>query len=63
MQCQTLVSNTKYKGKFVALKSFSENIVVASGISPKAVMARANKKGIECPVIVFVPEKNTTHVF
>lgn len=60
---QTLVSDKKYKGKYVALKSFAENVVVASGKNPSEVMARANKKGVKEPVLVFVPEKPAVHIY
>lgn len=63
MQSQTLVSNKKYKGKYVALKSFQENTVVASGKEPVRVIERANKKGVANPVIVFVPLNHMTHVY
>lgn len=63
MTDRILVANGKYKGKYVALKSFAERIVVASGVDPQAVIARANKKGFDTPVLVFVPENSTTHVY
>ena len=58
-----LFRTRKYNGKYVALKSFNENTVVASGLDPKAVISRANKKGITEPVIVYVPQENEIHVF
>ena len=63
MQCQTLVSNKRYRGKYVALRSFQENKVVASGKEPVKVLERANKKGVSSPVIVFVPLNHMTHVY
>jgi hypothetical protein len=64
MSCQTLVSNKKYAGKYVALKSFVENKVIASGKNPSEVIKRANKKGIKDPVLIFVPQnRNSTFIF
>jgi len=63
MQCQTLVPNKKYTGKYVALKSFVDNKVVASGQDPSKVIERANKKGVTNPVLVFVPKKATAHIY
>jgi hypothetical protein len=50
-------------GKYVALKSFVDKKVVASGNKPSEVAERAGKKGVKNPVIVFVPEKNISHVY
>ena len=63
MHCQTLVKETKYKGMYVALKSFCDNQVVASGMQPGEVLAQAELQGHKMPVIVFVPEKEMTHVY
>jgi len=53
----------KYVGKFVATKTFNDRNVVASGKNPNDVIARAAKKGCESPVIFFVPDKNTLHIY
>jgi len=50
----------KYFGKYVALRSFSDNTVVASGTDPEAVMSRAKSKKA---VILFVPEKALACVY
>ena len=63
MHYQTLVTGKRYKGRYVALKSFRDNKVIASGKKPDDVLERANKKGIPSPVLIFVPEKDTTHVY
>ena len=62
-ECQTLVTSKKYSGKYVALKSFKENKVVASGKRPEDVLNRASLKGCKQPVIIFVPANNVTHVY
>lgn len=63
MKPQTLVTQKKYLGKYVALKSLKDNKVVASGKKPIEVVRRANKKGISAPVIIFVPESSMTHIY
>lgn len=60
---QTLVSSKKYMGKYVALKSFNSNKVIASGDNPTLVVNRAIGKGINSPVIIFVPINNMTHIY
>ena len=54
---RVLVSQKKHMGKIVALRSFSDNTVVASGTDYAAVLARARKAGVERPVMVRVPAK------
>lgn len=51
----------KYFGKYIAMPSFAERKVVASGKNPKEVIARAVQKGFPHPVLMFMPEKNTVH--
>lgn len=63
MRCQTLVKDAKYKGSYVALRSFKDNHVVASGMQPEDVIEQAERLGCKMPVIVFVPEKEMTHVY
>lgn len=63
MLCQTLVKDDKYKGQYVALKSFKDNYIVASGSQPGEVIALAERQGCKSPVIMFVPEKEMTHVY
>ena len=63
MQPMTLVSGHQYEGKYVALKSFSDNTVVAYGEAPVDALKEAEKKGITDPVVVFVPQSNMTHVY
>lgn len=58
----TLVSNKKYVGKYVALESFNSKKVGASGDNPTLVVNRAADKGIDAPVVFFVPVDNTSHI-
>ena len=45
MKSQALVAEKKYEGKYVALESFTNNRVVASGKDPLRVMTAAGKTG------------------
>lgn len=64
MQSRTLVKNSnKYIGKYVALQSFNHRDVVASGKDPLDVVARAEAKGFKSPVIVYIPQKGSVHIY
>lgn len=63
MGAKVLVANAKYSGKHVAMKSFEDNTIVASGKNPGKVYVAAQKKGVDNPVMVFVPKKDTTYIF
>jgi len=52
-----LVPDKKMLGRFVALRSFSDNTVVASGTDAGRVIHTAQSKGIETPVVMFIPPK------
>lgn len=63
MGSQVLVADKKYEGQFVALESFSTHRVVASGDNPSTVVEEARKKGVKTPVLLFVPQKDLTHIY
>lgn len=64
MKPRTLLSKgDKYRGKYVALKSFSSKTVIGSGTKPKTVLKAAQKKGVKEPVIFYVPEKDVKHIY
>lgn len=52
-----LVPDKKMLGRFVALRSFSDNTVVASGKDVGRVIHVAKTKGVESPVVMFIPPK------
>jgi len=62
-QYQVLVKKEKYRGKYVAFEDFNKRDVVVSGRDPSKVIENARKKGIDSPVFLFVPEKNTTYLY
>ena len=53
----------KYEGKYVALKSFTDNTVLAFGKKPQKVLEAALETGIEEPVIVYIPRRDTNYIY
>lgn len=63
MDPYTLVDNEEYQGKYVALRSFSDNTVLSSGDKPEKVMDAARETGAEEPVIIYVPKRDMTYIY
>lgn len=51
-----VVSDDRYLGKFVALRSFADKTVIAAGKNAEKVIAAARRKGVASPVVFFVPK-------
>lgn len=61
---RSLIKDTKkYRGKYVALKSFSSHKVVSAGPNPLIVSQKAQQQGIKKPVIFHVPKKSVTNIY
>lgn len=60
---KVLVGTDQYNGRYVALKSFDDNMVVGSGDDPETALEEAHAKGFKDPVILFVPEKDVVHIY
>ena len=58
-----LVAEDKYDGKYVALRSFTDSEVLASGDDPIKVMKAAKEQGAASPVLFYVPERDMTFVY
>jgi hypothetical protein len=59
-----LVKNSKkYFGQYVAVKSFSDRTVISHGLKPMVVIKEAERKGIQEPVLIFVPQKGMLNVY
>ena len=54
----TLITEDGYEGKYVALVSFSDRRIIASGNDPGKVYEDADKVGYKSPLVFFVPHKN-----
>jgi hypothetical protein len=60
---QVLITEEGYEGKYVALRSFVDRTVVASGDNPETVMEQAHQKGCREAVLFYVPEHNISLVY
>ena len=58
MKPNVLVKNKKYEGKYVAMPSFNDRKVIASGKDATKVFERASQKGYNTPVILYAPKKD-----
>jgi hypothetical protein len=59
----TLVKDSNYEGKFVALRSVIDHTVVAFGDEPEKVSQEAKKNGADQPLIMYVPDKNMSFCY
>lgn len=60
---QTLVKDSGYEGRYVALKSFEDSTVINDGATPQEAYDKAVEKGCARPVLVFVPLKNMVQIY
>jgi hypothetical protein len=60
---QTLIKDSGYEGRYVALKSFEDSAVISDGITPQEAYEKAVKKGFANPVLVFVPLKDMVQIY
>ena len=63
MSDNILVKDKKYEGQYVAMKSFVNREVVASGDDPVKVMNEAKDKGVMSPFLHYVPRGDITFVY
>ncbi|MFH0948252.1 MAG: DUF5678 domain-containing protein [Elusimicrobiota bacterium] len=59
---QVLIKEKKYNGQYVAVKNFNKPVVIANGQNPEKVYKDAIKKGIQDPILIFVPSKNMVQI-
>ncbi|MDP2922515.1 MAG: DUF5678 domain-containing protein [Candidatus Omnitrophota bacterium] len=60
---KVLVNSHKYDGKYVAIKDPSDYTIVGSGDTPEEALKEAKKKGFEAPFLLYVPDKDTVHIY
>ena len=60
---QTLVTEQKYQGKYIAYRSLNERKILASSSDAGRAMASARKKGVSEPVVVFVPNCEVGYMY
>jgi len=60
---QTLITERKYNGRYVAIKDFNDGTVISDGESPQEAYKKAIEKGFGEPVILFVPLKDMVQIY
>ena len=60
---QVLIKEKKYQGQYVAVKNMEDTKVIALGRTLKITFEKAVKKGLENPLLIYVPEKDTVHIY
>ncbi len=60
---KVLVKTEKYNGRYVAMKNFDDKTIVGVSDDPGKALRAAESKGHENAVILYVPEKDTVHIY
>ncbi len=60
---QTLITEKKYNGRYVAVRDFKDNTVISDGKNPQEAYEKAIQKGFSDPVILFVPVKDMVQIY
>lgn len=58
-----LAINDEYNGQYVALKSSEDDTVIAASEDPEDALNMAREKGVENPIIFYVPDKDMVHIY
>ncbi len=58
-----MVNDRKYIGKYVAMESFNNRDIIASGKDPIDVISKAERKGFMNPLVIFVPPKDMVNIY
>lgn len=60
---QTLIKDSGYEGRYVALKSFEDYTVINDGTTPQEVYDKVVEKGYTRPVLIVVPFKDMVQIY
>lgn len=60
---QVLLKDSKYEGRYVAIRDFDNTVVIADGKNPDEAYNKAFKKGVRNPVVFYVPIKGMVHIY
>jgi hypothetical protein len=63
MMEKVLVNSDEYNGQYVAIISPDDNTIVGAGDTPDKALAEAQKKGIQNPFLLYVPDKDLVHIY
>ena len=58
-----LFNSNKYNGKYVAIISAEDHTPVGVGNVPADALNGARKKGIKNPFVLYVPDKDSVHIY
>lgn len=58
-----LLKTDQFNGQYVALKSPNDASIIASGTTPTDALEEARKKGIQDPIIIYVPTEESVHIY
>ena len=61
--CLLVKDSEKYGGQYVATRSFTDKEVISCGNDPVKVFEEAKRKGVEEPVVFYVPEKDVLQIY
>jgi hypothetical protein len=53
----------KYGGQYVTVKYYASKTVITHGKKPADVFNRAKKKGIEEPILLYIPKPGMVHLY
>jgi hypothetical protein len=62
-QIAVMIFQEGFEGKYVALRSFTDNKPIASDKDPKKVIKIAAGQGVLEPVVFFVPDANSASLY
>ncbi len=57
-----LINSDKYDGQYVAIKSPDDSTIVGYGNTPEEALNVAEKKGIQAPFLIYIPDKDVVHI-
>jgi len=60
---RVLINSDEYNGQYVAIISADDNTIVGAGNTPDEALAEAQKKGIQNPFLLYVPDKDLVHIY
>ncbi|MGR3219110.1 MAG: DUF5678 domain-containing protein [Candidatus Anammoxibacter sp.] len=64
MNAHVLVKDSEvYSGQYVATKSFVDKEVICHGDNPISVTAEAKEKGINDPVVFYIPPEDVVQIY
>ena len=60
---QVLIRDTKFEGKYVALRNINDHSPVADGDNPETVYNKAIQLGIKNPLLLYVPACGMVQIY